>query len=370
MSNREADTIAHDLQGMRSTSDFTRVASQIRDMQQHDPAHLQRNLDQINNSVDMRALGFPSDFRIAGVNDGGQLVTVSADGRTVEQRNTHTMRVESSTQAAPSTERMGSRDVTNNQLDGSRTYALRQGDTLWSVARDSLQQPNGERPTNSQINDQVARIARDNNIADPNRVPIGTELRISSAVDTQRQQDQLRQEQQLRQRNDRPGGPYAPTVSPDLPEIAPRNGSNNPLGVPGLAGDSSRDPAVSTRETGLTERLDNGNTVTNFSGKLNDGWVRDTRYTAQQTTDATGRLMHSVVNYDTNMVSSGADLTIRTPTGDQSIRQVRQVETNFNARTGRYDTTFRTNDGSRYQAVTARDGRVVAFTQTQGPSDQ
>jgi hypothetical protein len=127
---------------------------------------------------------------------------------------------------------------------------------------------------------------------------------------------------------------------------------------------------VSTRETGLTERLDNGNTVTNFSGKLNDGWVRDTRYTAQQTTDATGRLMHSVVNYDTNMVSSGADLTIRTPTGDQSIRQVRQVETNFNARTGRYDTTFRTNDGSRYQAVTARDGRVVAFTQTQGPSDQ
>ncbi len=37
----------------------------------------------------MRTLGFPHDFRIAGVNEQNRLVTISEDGRTVEQRNMH-----------------------------------------------------------------------------------------------------------------------------------------------------------------------------------------------------------------------------------------------------------------------------------------
>jgi len=362
MSNREVDNIVNDLQGMRSNQDFSRVAGQIREMQQNDPAHLQRNLDQINRSVDMRALGFPSDFRIAGVNEQGRLVTVSEDGRTVEQRDARNMRVESSAPAAPATERMGTREITNNPVDGSRSYTVRQNDTLWSVARDSLQQQNGQRPTNAQILEHVNTIARENNLADPNRVPIGTELRIPNAQEAQRRPGDAPQPP-AQQRPDRPAGPYTPNLSPDNSELAPRNGASNPLAVPGLAGDRSRDPAVATREAGLSQRLENGNTVTNFTGKLNDGWVRDTRYTAQQTTDASGRLVRSVVNYETNFASNGADLTIRTPTGDQPIREVRQVETNFNARTGRYDTTISTNNGTTYRAVTGRDGRVISFEQ-------
>ncbi len=184
MSNREVDNIVNDLQGMRSNQDFSRVATQIRELQQNDPAHLQRNLEQINRSVDMRALGFPTDFRIAGVNEQGRLVTVSEDGRTVEQRNVRNMRVENSTPAPPSqTERWGSREVTTNPVDGSRNYTIRQGDTLWSVARDSLQHQNGERPSNAQILEQVRNIARENNIANPDRIPLGTELRMPNPAE-------------------------------------------------------------------------------------------------------------------------------------------------------------------------------------------
>ncbi len=51
------------------------------------------------------------------------------------------------------------REVTTNPVDGSRNYTTRPGDTVWSIARDTLQQQGGERPTNAQINEQVRNIA-------------------------------------------------------------------------------------------------------------------------------------------------------------------------------------------------------------------
>jgi hypothetical protein len=161
----------------------------------------------------------------------------------------------------------------------------------------------------------------------------------------------------------RPNGPYTPNTPADSAALQPKDGVSNPVAVPGLANDG--DPAVASRTPGVTERLPNGTTVENMTGKLNDGWITDTKFTAQRTTDASGRLMHSTINYD----GSGADLKISTPTGEQTVPHVQKVETNFNSRTGRYDTTLNTADGGRYHAVTGRDGRVVSYVQDTAPTD-
>ncbi len=374
MSNREVDNIVHNLQGMRSDSDFSQVGRQIRDMQQNDPSHLQRNLQRINDSVDMRTLGFPSDFRIAGVNEQNRLVTISEDGRNVEQRNMRDMHVDRTEPNRGQTERMGSREVTTNPVDGSRNYTSRPGDNLWSVARDSLQHQTGERPTNSQINEQVRNIARENNITDPNRLMVGTELRLptnEAQRPEQQRPGQQRPESPVPGRPDRPAGPYSPNLAADNPEIQPRGGASSVLATPGLAGDRAQDPAVNFRTQGLSQTSENGDRITNYTGKLNNGTIgyTGTEFTAQETQDRSGRLVRSVVNYQNDMWSHGAEVTFRTPTGNQSIPHVTQVETNFNARTGRYDTTIRTHGGQSYAATTDRDGRVVSFREAQAAAN-
>lgn len=372
MSNREADTIVNDLQGMRSGQDFSRVGRQIRDLQESDPTHLQRNLQRINESVDMRNLGFPSDFRIAGVNEQNRLVTISEDGRTVEQRNMRTMHVDRHEANNNPPERWGSREVTTNPVDGSKNYTTRAGDNLWSIARDSLQHQSGERPTNAQINEQVRNIARENHIADPNRLMVGTELRLPNSEAQQRPGQQRpeqqrpgeqRPEQQVPGRNERPAGPYSPNLSADSPERLPRDGGSNVIAAPGLAGDRAQDPSIYSRTQGLTETTERGDRVTNYTGKLDNGNLWNTTFTAQETQDRSGRLVHSVVNYENDMWSHGAELTFRTPTGNQTIPHVTQVETTFNARSGRYDTTISTHDGQRYLATTDRNGRIVSYRQ-------
>ncbi len=377
MSNREADTIVHDLQGMRSNQDFSQVGRQIRDLQESDPTHLQRNMQRINDSVDMRTLGFPHDFRIAGVNEQNRLVTVSEDGRTVEQRNMRTMQVDRTEPNRNQTERWGNREITTNPVDGSKNYTSRAGDNLWSIARDSLQHQTGERPTNAQINDQVRNIARENRIADPNRLMIGTEIRLPNIEPQQRPEQrpeqqrpgEQRPEAQVPGRNDRPAGPYSPNLAANSPELLPRDGGSNIIAAPGLAGDRAQDPAVYSRTQGLTQTTESGDRISNYTGKLDNGYVYNTTFTAQETQDRSGRLVHSVVDYQNDMWSHGAELTFRTPTGNQTIPHVTRVETTFNARSGRYDTTINTHDGQSYLATTDRNGRIVSYRQAPGAAD-
>ncbi|CAN5262918.1 hypothetical protein BH10CYA1_BH10CYA1_36000 [soil metagenome] len=367
MPNREVDNIVHNLQGMRSDSDFSQVGRQIRDMQQNDPSHLQRNLQRINESVDMRTLGFPTDFRIAGVNEQNRLVTISEDGRNVEQRNMRDMHVDRTEPNRGQTERMGNREVTTNPVDGSRNYTSRPGDNMWSIARDSLQSQNGERPTNAQINEQVRSIARENHITDPNRLMVGTELRLpnneAQRPEQQRPGQQPRQESQV---TGRPG-PYSPNLNAESAELLPRGGASNIVAAPGLAGDTAQDPSVRNRTQGLTSTNENGDRVANYSGQLNNGTIgyTGTTFTSQETRDRSGRLVQSTVTYENDVWSHGAELNLRTPTGNQTIPHVTQVETNFNARTGRYDSRINTYGGQSYVATTDRDGRVVSFREAQ-----
>lgn len=346
MSNREVTSIVTDLQRMRPNSDFTQIGEQIRDLQQRDPQHFQRNLQRINDSVNMRDLGFPSDFRIAGVNAQGRMVTVSEDGRTVEQRDMRNMGRAENPTAAPAAERIGGREVQVDPVDGTRTYTSRRGDSTWSIARDSLRGPNGERPTEAQVAERVQAIARENGMADPGRLMQGTELRIPRNDDPR-----------AAARGDRQQGPFGPNLPADSPELRPRDNTSNLLAPPGLAGDRRDDPMVRNRVQGLVERRENGSTITNYTGQLRDGYFTDTNFTARQTTDQSGRIVHNRVTYD----SDGPAITFRTPNGPQRIDHVRSVESTFNARTGRYDTTVTAADGQRYVGVTTRDGRPFTY---------
>lgn len=355
MTNREVDHIVHDLKGMHSNSDFSQVGTEIRNLQQSDPTHFQRNLDQINSSVDMKSLGFPSDFRIAGVNAQNRMVTISEDGSKVEQRDMRTMQVQQSSANNPAIEHWGTRDVTTNPVDNGKVYTTKAGDTLWSIARDSLShQNNGQNPSASDVETQVRAIARENHLTDPNKLGLHSELRIPAESQAHSPNSSITTRSA--------DGPYKPNLAADSPTVQPQDGVSNPIAAPGLANDGDR--AVRNRTQGLTERTENGNTTTNYTGQLRDGWITDTNFTAQRTTNQNGRLTHSQVNYD----GAGAEIKLQTPTGEQTLQGVQSVRTDFNARTGRYDTSISTASGARYQAVTGRDGHVVAYVQSHVPT--
>ncbi|HEY9678797.1 MAG TPA: LysM peptidoglycan-binding domain-containing protein [Drouetiella sp.] len=358
MPNRDVDRIVHDLQGMRSGQDFSQVASELRDLRQHDPMHFQRNLDQINQSVDMRQLGFPEDFRLAGVNDRN-IITTSADGSRLQQRDMQ-MHVRRDGANPITQERMGERTVTNNPYEHTREYTAQRGDTLWSIARDSAQQDLGRRPTATEINTQVQSIARENNISNPNNLQPGQELRLPITAGAEVGNRGEDTNPPNNRAADLPPGPNMPR---DTGAMQPRDGVSNPVAAPGLANDG--DAAVGDRTQGVVQRSADGNTTTNYTGGLHDGMLGGffrTQFNAQQTVDRQGHLLHNQVTYE----GSGTTLRLQTPTGPQDLAHVNRVETTYNARSGRYNTTVTTNDGTSYNAVTDRNGRVLTFEQQRG----
>lgn len=101
---------------------------------------------------------------------------------------------------------------------------------------------------------------------------------------------------------------------------------------------------------------ENGSTTYNYTGELEDGWIGgDTNFTAQETIDHNGRIVHSKVEYD-----SAKDLSMLGPRGQKvQIKNAKAVETN---RTGNnYETKVVDSDGKVYTFVTAPDGTVVEY---------
>ncbi|MBX9953073.1 MAG: hypothetical protein K2Y39_28125 [Candidatus Obscuribacterales bacterium] len=66
-----------------------------------------------------------------------------------------------------------------NILGGNPIHQIRYGDTLWDVASASFQKNNGQKPSNSEVMAECNRLAKKNNIADMNNIPIGTKLDTS-----------------------------------------------------------------------------------------------------------------------------------------------------------------------------------------------
>lgn len=345
MANRELDTVVSDFNNVKPGGDFSRVAEELRDLQRHDQAHWKQNLAELNNRVDMRKLGFSEDFQIAGVTDQGKFLTTSADGSKAQVRDRTHMEIEQEKANGPAQEKWGSRNFTANP-DGSGEYHTKKGDTLWSVAKDTLTQQLGHAPTNTEVANQVAAIAKANNMKDANRM--GSEATIKIPSPTPHGELPARQ---------------APNGDANAPTIQPKDGTSNPLAVPGLGSDrpDAQDPSVKHRELQSRERSE-GMTTEKYTGALDDGTtglfgMDRTTFQAERTVGRDGKLVHSKVNYD----GSGASLSIDDGKGGkQQFDHVKSVETSFNSVSGQYETMITGSDGKQYRATTGADGKVLS----------
>lgn len=100
----------------------------------------------------------------------------------------------------------------------------------------------------------------------------------------------------------------------------------------------------------------NGSTTYNYSGELEDGWIGgDTNFTAEETIDHNGQVVHSKVDYD-----SAKELSMLGPRGQKvQIKNAKSVETNRSG--NNYETKVVDSDGKVYTFVTAPDGTVVEY---------
>jgi hypothetical protein len=351
------DNIVQNFKKLDQSSDFSGVASQLIDLQKHARDSWKQNIDEINQRVDMKALGFPDDFKILGVNEKGRLVTTSEDGRKLQERDLSHMQVKTERANTTSVEKRGNRDFYANG-DGSGSYVTKHGDTLWSIAKDTLKAQSGQAPSNTEIANAVKAIARENNIQDPNKIGVGQEIRVPTAA---------------------PRAEYPKAIEPQLPPTAqilqPRRyeQSTNPLTVPGLG------PEVAVRERGFRERggmpdreegvrdrevvsrdRSEGRTTTKYQGSLNDGWVgfRDTKFEAERTVGQNGQIINENVKYS----NAGANLKFDDGRGGKiQIDNTKEVNTRFNSESGKYESTVTDLNGSQYRFTTGQSGRVEDF---------
>ena len=338
------DNIVQNFNKLDQTSDFSGVASQLIDLQKQSRNSWKQNIDEINRQVDMKALGFPEDFRIIGVNEKGRLLTTSEDGRRLQERDLSHMAVKSERPNHMEVERRGNRDFFKNS-DNSGSYVTKQGDTLWSIAKETLKAENGKTPTNSEIANAVKAIARENNISDPNKIGVGQEIRIGVSAP-------------------RPEYPkaLAPELKPSDSAVAPKlsDRTTNPITPPGLG------PETETREWGIRNRQvvsrdrSEGHTTTRYEGAVNDGVLGmfDTKFQSERTVGQNGQLIKESVQY----ANKGTDLTFDNgKNGTVRVDNVTQIETRFNSESGKYESMVTDLDGSKYRITTGQSGHTEKF---------
>lgn len=86
------------------------------------------------------------------------------------------------------------------QADGSASYEVKSGDTLWSISQDVLRNKLGRDPSNAELMKQIDDIAKASNIADPNLIRAGMDVLTvpkdgsgAAAPSDQQKQQQQRQ---------------------------------------------------------------------------------------------------------------------------------------------------------------------------------
>lgn len=254
-----------------------------------------------------------------------------------------------------SVEKRGNRDFYANG-DGSGSYVTKPGDTLWSIAKDTLKAQSGQTPSSFDIANAVKAIARENNIQDPNKIGVGQEIRVPTAAP-------------------RPEYPRAmePKLQSTDPSLQPRRfeQSTSPLTVPGLGaevavrqrgfrergGVPDREEGVRDREVVSRDRSE-GRTTTKYQGALSDGWFNDTRFEAERTVGQNGQIINENVKYS----STGASLKFDDGRGGKvQIDNTKEVNTKFNSESGKYESTVTDLDGSQYRFTTGQSGRVEDF---------
>ncbi|MBS1956013.1 MAG: peptidoglycan DD-metalloendopeptidase family protein [Cyanobacteria bacterium SZAS-4] len=88
--------------------------------------------------------------------------------------------------------------------DGTASYEVKGGDTLWSISQDVLRNKLGREPSNAELMKKIDDIAKASNIADPNLIRAGMDVLTipkddsGSAAPSDQQQKQQQQRQQGR----------------------------------------------------------------------------------------------------------------------------------------------------------------------------
>ncbi|MCC6977246.1 MAG: LysM peptidoglycan-binding domain-containing protein [Candidatus Melainabacteria bacterium] len=395
-------------------SDFTRVFTQIREAQAADPNFWRREGQAINDAVDFRRLGFPSDFQVVGLSSRNQLITTEG-----EQPGQAQLRSASRLRQSGSVANPGEGDLWGNQNrrfrvdeSGNARYTVRFDDNLSHIARDVFSHNNGRVPTQQEIARTVAEIARANGIGPNSIIRQGQELQIPSALRRQtpeaaaparpgqRPSEAARPavpaptpeagalirpaEQVLRPRPEdavRPEDHARPTEAPrpsataaQLDPLRPRDGAYSPIAPAGQVLEGHRAAApMSERQVGETEIRPGGRdhvtevrrmvveTVPRETPGADRGAVTATSSVLRNT--VTGNVLHREIRYDAPVNMSFDDGR----GGSILINNVREIHTRYVPAQGgqpaHYQAVVWTGDRTPYRFTTDERGAVQVAPQ-------
>lgn len=159
--------------------------------------------------------------------------------------------------------------------------------------------------------------------------------------------------------------------------IRPDKGVYNPAGPPGLGESSRGEQFDSEKEGGDGYDIDwrkivktiidpqDQSTTFEYEGEIDDGTFSDTNFKAEEKWDKNGRMLQRHIKYD-----GGITMKFKTNTGAREVKDVTDVTTTFNEKTGSFETTIVTTSGATFKAVTDLKGNVTSFEETTGePQD-
>ncbi len=323
---------------------------------------------QINDSVDTSAFTGGRDIQIVGLNSRNELLTTE-DGVTIQRRglkNPSAVLGEFTNTAGGELWGNQGRSFTSNE-SGQTQYTIKKGDYLDHVVRDILTHRDGTSPSQQDIYKARLEIAKENNIKDPNRIPIGTNLTIPESLLTPKVAGEI--PPPVGAVEVPPAGPAATKgLAMDASHPADNGGYYSLFSPPGVA-DGPKDPftaefndswLVADKANMQTIPGANGRDVrsydTNLYGPMWGNWgtanpvsVRD------EVNRANGVLEKRTVDY-TAVAGHPVDFWVRTPDGgSKELSDVRKVEISRDTY-GRYTSIYTLGDGTKYRGVSDPDG--------------
>jgi len=138
------------------------------------------------------------------------------------------------------------------------------------------------------------------------------------------------------------------------------SGSYNPVRPPGIgemkpgeASDQDKGNGIDWRKANAMYDSSDGTTSYSYYGELEDGFIWDTEFTAEERVDKDNRIISTYVVYETPV-----DIDFQSPDGTGlDIRNVVKVETELNESTCNYDTVVTTADGRERRFVLSAEGQ-------------
>lgn len=333
-----AERIVSEFKGKDKNSDFSHVMHEIIQLQNSDSAEFARTMKLVNDRLDMRDYGFPTDEELLRVNENGRLLTKS--GNQINAREIVHLQLEGGRTNTTSTETWGQREFSTS-TEGTAQYKIAKGDTLWSISKDVLTEQLGRKPSNSEINDIYRKIAEANGIQDANKLKLGQSLTIPQGTAERAAMPEVK----------------GPSLAPNDEKLGPKNGEFNAMAAPGLPGADSSWLFDSTIER-KGKYLGEGMSETTVTGQIDGNGFNNPKFEATQTTDRTGNVTSSSVKYD----GEGLNLLLSQGKTEWPIDLygVKQIDTALMTN-GKYESTITLADGNRYRSVTNSSGEVVEF---------